>query len=71
MPETLARAGIERDQTVGEQVGADAIGTAASIFFVDPKEKLLTVYMIQKRRGIAISREYKRMVYQTIVQEEK
>ena len=46
-------------------------GAAASIFFVDPKEKLLTVYMIQKRRGIAISREYKRMVYQTIVQEEK
>jgi CubicO group peptidase (beta-lactamase class C family) len=46
-------------------------GAAASIFFVDPKEKLLTVYMIQKRRGVAISREYKRMVYQTIVQEEK
>jgi len=36
-----------------------------------PKEKLLTVYMIQKRRGVSISREYKRMVYQTIVQEEK
>jgi CubicO group peptidase (beta-lactamase class C family) len=46
-------------------------GAASSLFFVDPKEKLLTVYMIQKRRGIAISREYKRMVYQTIVQEEK
>ena len=42
-------------------------GAAASLFFVDPQEKLLTVYMIQKRRGIAISREYKRMVYQAIV----
>jgi CubicO group peptidase (beta-lactamase class C family) len=38
-------------------------GAASSIFFVDPKEKLITVYMIQKRRGVAISREYKRMVY--------
>lgn len=46
-------------------------GAASSIFFVDPKEKLLTVYMIQKRRGVSISREYKRMVYQTIAQEEK
>ena len=46
-------------------------GAASSIFFVDPKEKLLTVYMIQKRRGVSISREYKRMVYQTITQEEK
>ena len=38
-------------------------GAASSIFFVDPKEKLITVYMIQKRRGVAISREYKRMLY--------
>lgn len=42
-------------------------GAASSIFFVDPKEQLLTVFMIQKRQGIAISREYKRMVYQSIV----
>ncbi len=46
-------------------------GAASSIFFIDPKEKLITVYMIQKRRGVSISREYKRMVYQTIVQEER
>lgn len=42
-------------------------GAASSIFFVDPKEQLLTVFMIQKRQGIAISREYKRMVYQLLV----
>jgi CubicO group peptidase (beta-lactamase class C family) len=45
-------------------------GAASSIFFVDPHEKLITVYMIQKLRGISISREYKRMVYQTIVEKE-
>lgn len=45
-------------------------GAAASLFFIDPKEQLIAVYMIQKRRGIAISREFKRMVYQTILQEE-
>jgi len=38
-------------------------GAAASLFFVDPKENLITVYMIQKRGGIDISREYKRMLY--------
>jgi hypothetical protein len=38
---------------------------------VDPKEKRLTVYMIQKRRRVATSREYKRTMYQTVVQEEK
>ena len=43
-------------------------GAAASLFFVDPSEDLLTVFMIQKREGIAISREYKRMVYQAIVE---
>jgi len=43
-------------------------GAASSIFFVDPKEQLLTVFMIQKRQGIAISREYKRMVYQAILE---
>ncbi len=41
-------------------------GAAASIFFVDPKEQLLTVFMVQKRQGADISREYKRMVYQAI-----
>ena len=45
-------------------------GAAASIFFVDPKEKLLTVYMVQKRRGLPLSRNYKRMVYQTIAEKE-
>jgi hypothetical protein len=38
---------------------------------VDPSEDLLTVFMIQKREGIAISREYKRMVYQAIVETAK
>lgn len=38
-------------------------GAAASLFFVDPKEELITVYMIQKRGGIDISRQYKRMLY--------
>jgi len=42
-------------------------GAASSIFFVDPKENLITVYMIQKRRGVAISREYKRMLYAALV----
>jgi CubicO group peptidase (beta-lactamase class C family) len=42
-------------------------GAAASLFFVDPREDLLTVFMIQKREGIDISREYKRMVYQALV----
>ncbi|MGA2565060.1 MAG: serine hydrolase domain-containing protein [Steroidobacteraceae bacterium] len=43
-------------------------GAAASLFFVDPNEDLLSVFMVQKREGIAISREYKRMVYQAVVQ---
>jgi CubicO group peptidase (beta-lactamase class C family) len=42
-------------------------GAAASLFFVDPSENLLTVFMVQKREGIDISREYKRMVYQALV----
>ena len=46
-------------------------GAAASLFFIDPQENLITVYMIQKRNGIAISREYKRMVYQAIVEKER
>ena len=46
-------------------------GAAASLFFVDPSEDLLTVFMIQKREGIAISREYKRMVYQAIVEDSR
>ena len=41
-------------------------GAASSIFFVDPKEKLITVYMIQKRRAVEVSREYKRLVYTAI-----
>jgi CubicO group peptidase (beta-lactamase class C family) len=43
-------------------------GAAATLFFVDPSEDLLTVFMVQKREGIAISREYKRMVYQAVVE---
>jgi CubicO group peptidase (beta-lactamase class C family) len=43
-------------------------GGAANDFFVDPKEKLITVYMVAKMGGIAISREYKRMVYQSLVE---
>ena len=43
-------------------------GAAASLFFVDPREDLLTVFMVQKRGGIDISREYKRMVYATLSQ---
>jgi CubicO group peptidase (beta-lactamase class C family) len=42
-------------------------GAAATDFFVDPKEKLIMVFMIQKNGGISISREFKRLVYQTIV----
>ncbi len=46
-------------------------GAAASLFFIDPKEQPIEVYMVQKRRGIAISREFKRTAYRTMVQEEK
>jgi CubicO group peptidase (beta-lactamase class C family) len=46
-------------------------GAAASLFFVDPSEDLLTVFMVQKREGIDISREYKRMVYQAVVETAK
>jgi CubicO group peptidase (beta-lactamase class C family) len=46
-------------------------GGSGSDFFVDPKEQLTTVLMIQKRGSIAISRQYKRMVYDTIVDSEK
>jgi len=42
-------------------------GAAATDFCVDPKEKLIMVFMIQKNGGIAISREFKRVVYQSIV----
>jgi CubicO group peptidase (beta-lactamase class C family) len=45
-------------------------GGAATDFFVDPKEKMIMVFMVQKGRGIAISRQFKRLVYQTIVQKE-
>ena len=47
------------------------LGATASLFFIIPKEQLIAVYVIQKRRGIAITREFKRMVYQTTVSEEK
>ena len=40
-----------------------AVAGGIKSLIVDPKEKLITVYMIQKRRGVAISREYKRMLY--------
>ena len=43
-------------------------GAASSIFFIDPKEDLLTVFMVQKRQGVAISREYKRMVYAALTE---
>jgi len=46
-------------------------GGAANDFFVDPHEKLITVFMVAKMGGIAISREYKRMVYAAIVDPEK
>jgi CubicO group peptidase (beta-lactamase class C family) len=46
-------------------------GAAASIFFVDPKEDLVTVFMVQKRMGVAISREYKRMVYAALTQSDE
>lgn len=46
-------------------------GAASSLFFVDPKEDLLTVFMVQKRGGIAISREFKRMVYAALMQSDE
>ena len=42
-------------------------GADATDFFVDPKEKLIMVFMIQKPGGIAISREYKKLVYQSLI----
>ncbi len=63
--------GPGRTATIGSAGEYYWEGAAASLFFVDPKEDLLTVFMIQKREGIAISREYKRMVYQAIVQAAK
>lgn len=45
-------------------------GGTATNFFVDPKEKLIMVFMTQKSGGIAISRQLKRIVYQTIVEKE-
>lgn len=59
--------GPGRTATIGSAGEYYWEGAHASLFFVDPKEKLITVFMIQKSRGIAISREYKRMVYQAIV----
>jgi hypothetical protein len=37
-------------------------GAAVSLFFIDPKEQLITAYMIERRRGVATGREFKRMV---------
>jgi CubicO group peptidase (beta-lactamase class C family) len=46
-------------------------GGFATDFFVDPKEKMIMVFMIQKGNGgISISRQFKRVVYQTIVEKE-
>jgi CubicO group peptidase (beta-lactamase class C family) len=42
-------------------------GAHGNLFFVDPKEQLIAVFMIQKLRGIDIGRQFKRMVYQAIV----
>ena len=63
--------GPARTATIGSAGEYYWEGAAASLFFVDPKEQLITVFMIQKRAGISLSREYKRMVYQTIVEEQK
>lgn len=59
--------GPGRTATIGSAGEYYWEGWAATLFFVDPREDLLTVFMIQKREGIAISREYKRMVYQAVV----
>jgi CubicO group peptidase (beta-lactamase class C family) len=58
--------GPAKTASIGSQGEYYWEGAASSIFFVDPREKLITVYMIQKRRGVAISREYKRMIYAAI-----
>jgi CubicO group peptidase (beta-lactamase class C family) len=42
-------------------------GGSGSLFFVDPKEQLITVYMMQKRNGVAVSRQYKRMLYAALI----
>jgi CubicO group peptidase (beta-lactamase class C family) len=63
--------GLGRTATIGSAGEYYWEGAAASLFFIDPKEDLLTVFMIQKREGIAISRQYKRMAYQAIVQAAK
>ena len=60
--------GPARTGTIGSAGEYYWEGAAASLFFVDPQEQLITVFMIQKRRGIGISREYKRMVYQAILE---
>ena len=63
--------GPAKTASIGSQGEYYWEGAASSIFFVDPQEKLITVYMIQKRRGVAISREYKRMVYAAIDKSEE
>jgi CubicO group peptidase (beta-lactamase class C family) len=62
--------GPEKTASIGTKGEYYWEGAASSIFFVDPKEKLFTVYMIQDRRGVQISREYKRMVYSTLTKRE-
>jgi CubicO group peptidase (beta-lactamase class C family) len=59
--------GTGKSATIGSAGEYYWEGAAASLFFIDPQEQLITVFMIQKRCGISISREYKRMVYQAIV----
>jgi CubicO group peptidase (beta-lactamase class C family) len=60
--------GPDKTATIGSAGEYYWEGAAASLFFVDPKEDLLAVFMVQKRGGIDISREYKRMVYATLIQ---
>jgi CubicO group peptidase (beta-lactamase class C family) len=45
-------------------------GGSGTDFFVDPKEKLLMVFLNQRGGGLGIARQFKRMVYQTVVQAE-
>ncbi len=62
--------GPARTATIGSAGEYYWEGGTATNFFVDPKEKLIMVFMIQKSGGIAISRQLKRIVYQTIVEKE-
>jgi CubicO group peptidase (beta-lactamase class C family) len=63
--------GPGRTATIGSAGEYYWEGAASSLFFVDPKEDLLTVFMVQKRGGIDISREYKRMVYAALIKSDE